>query len=162
MSTVKYMRISDKDISEIPSYNMAKLASIVKERVYINNSTPMSQLGTILASVHSKVLWLCDLSLSEENTRALVTAMRARVKTVRLWENVTLDPELLAAYDGQGHCTKLVMYRDTRRRYRTRLSRWAADRGWTVTCEDSEELEMERISQTSSPGSENQGSCTVI
>ena len=110
----------------------------------------------------AKVLWLCDMSLSEENTRALVTAMRARVKTVRLWENVTLDLELLAAYDGQGHCTKLVMYRDTRRRYRTRLSRWAVDRGWTVTCEDSEELEMERISQTSSPGSENQGSCTVI
>ena len=58
--------------------------------------------------------------------------------------NVTLDLELLSAYDGQGHCTKLWVYGDTRRSYGDRLRKWAADRGWTVTEDNSVRLMMQR------------------
>ena len=143
LSSVKNMWIEDKDLSEIPNDNIGKLSSIVTDSVTIYNITPLSQLGTILASVQSEELWLGNVVLSEENTRALVTAM-SRVKYVTLNSNVTLDPELLSAYDGQGHCTKLWVYGDTSRSYGDRLKRWAADRGWTVTEDNSVRLVMQR------------------
>ena len=142
---VKHMRIENKNISEISTDNMSKLASILTDTVYITNITPVSQLGTILASVQSELLWLGHVSLSEENTQALVTAMRTRVQTVAVWSGLTLDPELLSTYDGQGHCNKLVvMGRNKREKYGTRLKRWARDRGWTVTKDSDEFLKIER------------------
>ena len=143
LSSVKYMDIYMDNISEITNDNMAQLASIVTDRVVIDNITPLSQLGAILASVQSKVLLLFNMSLSEENTWALVTAM-SMVQEVALWENVTLDPELLAAYDGQGTCTRLYVGGDTRARYGARLRRWAGDRGWRVTQDDKECLLIQR------------------
>ena len=150
LSSVRNLRIVNKNISEIPSHSLAKLSSIVTYRAYINNSTlTEGQLSSILASVQSKELWPWNMKLSDENTRALVTAM-SRVEYVQL-VNVTLDPELLAAYDGQGHCTKLELYGaggDTRAKYWARLRRWAADRGWTVTRDDRSGLAMERLGQS--------------
>ena len=145
MSSVKEMNIVNiieniVNISEISSDNIGKLTSIVTDEVYINNMTPVSQLGAILASVQSEVLSLQNMSLNEENTRALVTAMRARVQSVVLWNNVTLDLELLAAYDGEGRCTRLELRGDTRAKYETRLRRWAGDKGWAVTEDDSPAL----------------------
>ena len=141
LSSVKYMDIY-RNFSEIPSDNMAKLASIVTDRVVIDNITPLSQLGAILTSVQSKVLLLFNMSLSEDNTWALVTAM-SRVQEVALWENVTLDPELLSAYDGQGHCTELKLEDDTRDKYEERLREWAGDRGWRVTQDTTSRLVMQ-------------------
>ena len=128
---------------------MGKLVSIVTDQVDIARITPVSQLGVILASVQSKELLLYNMELSEENTRALVTAM-SRVQTVILY-NVTLDPELLSAYDGQGRCNYLAVKGDTEDKYGARLRRWAGDRGWGVR-EDSlgglivERLEMRQTS----------------
>ena len=105
--------------------------------------TPLSQLGSLLASVKCPVLVLRNMELSEENTRALVTAMRTRVQDVTL-SDVTLDLELLAAYDGQGHCTQLELGDDTTVKYLARLRQWAGDRGWTVTLDNGLWLAMER------------------
>ena len=139
LSSLKYMRIKNRNISEISRDNMAKLSSIVKV-MQIDNITPVSHLGVILASVQSYLLILSNMSLSEENTWALVTAMRARVQSVVLWNNVTLDLELLAAYDGEGRCTRLELRGDTRAKYETRLRRWAGDKVWAVTEDDSPAL----------------------
>ena len=149
LSSVKNMRIENRNISEISSDNMSKLASIVTDTVIIDNITPVSQLGPILSSVQSKQLLLLNMSLSEENTRALVTAM-SRVQIVTL-NSVTLDPELLSAYDGQGHCTRLYVGGDTRDRYGARLKRWAGDRGWRVTQDDKECLLIQRQEGRTSP-----------
>ena len=149
LSTVKNLWIWNGNISEIPSDNIGKLASIVTDRVYIENVTPVSQVGAILASVQSKELVLKDISFSEENTRALVTAM-SKVQTVTLGYFVkNLDPELLSAYDGQGNCTKLAVevWSDTRDKYGSRLRSWAADKGWTVTVDDDVWLVMNRLGQ---------------
>ena len=143
LSSVKYMDIRNKDISEISSDNMAKLTSIVTDRVVIDEMTPVSHLSPILASVQSIGLWLGDMSLSEENTRALVTAMRTRVQYVILGWRVTFDPELLLDYDGQGYCFKLQVWGDTRTKYGARLIRWAGDKDWRVT-EDEDGLLMEK------------------
>ena len=133
LTSVKCMRIEHMDISDIPSDQMDKLASIVTETVKIENMTPASRVSSILASVQCSVLWLWRMKLSEENTRALVTAMRDRVQTVGLVDGVTLDIEELTQYDGQGRCRELRVWRDTRERYGARLRRLTADKGWTVT-----------------------------
>ena len=148
MSSVKEMNIVNiieniVNISEISSDNIGKLTSIVTDEVYINNMTPVSQLGAILASVQSEVLSLQNMSLSEENTRALVTAMRARVQFVVL-NDITLDLELLSAYDGQGRCTELGVTGDTRTKHATWFKIWARDMGWTLTREDDWGLIFER------------------
>merc|ERR1711976_73394 len=142
-SALKVMGIVNIDISEISSDQLGKLSSIVTDGVVIDNITPSTQLGPILASVQSEWLSLYHVSLSEENTRALVTAMRERVQTVQL-SDVTLDLELLADYDGQGHCTKLDVGWDTRDRYGARLRDWAGDRGWRVTQDELGRLVMQR------------------
>ena len=106
LTSVEYMRIENMDISDIPSDQMDKLASIATERVIIDNMTPASRVSSILASVQCTELLLRNMKLSEENTRALVTAMRDRVQTVVLYA-VTLDIEELTQYDGQGRCREL-------------------------------------------------------
>ena len=103
--------------------------------------SPLSQLDAILASIQSKSLVLRYMSLSEENTRALVTAMRDRVQIVRLWSDVWLDPELLADYDGQGQCTQLEVTHDTRDKYGTQVFQL---RGWAVTEDTRYRLVLER------------------
>ena len=132
------------DISDIPSDQMDKLVSIVTERVWIYNMTPASRVSSILASVQCTVLGLKDMKLSEENTRALVTAMRDRVQRVWLVSGVTLDIKKLTQYDGRGRCRELRVGYDTRRRLGDRLRVWAADKGWTVTRDDDVWLRMER------------------
>ena len=143
LSSVKYMTIKDKEISEISSDNLTKLTSIVTDRVTINNMSPMSHLtmGAILASVQSEELLLNGMWLGLW-TETLVTAM-SRVQTVTL-EHVTLDPELLAAYDGQGRCTKLQLGGDTMRQYRPRFREWAGTRRWRVTWDTWGWLVMEK------------------
>ena len=149
LSSVKYMTIKDKEISEISSDNLTKLTSIVTDRVTINNMSPMSHLtmGAILASVQSEELLLNGMWLGLW-TETLVTAM-SRVQTVTLGYFVNLDPELLSAYDGQGNCTKLAVevWSDTRDKYGSRLRSWAADKGWTVTVDDDGWLVMNRLGQ---------------
>ena len=75
LTSVKCMRIENMDISDIPSDKMDKLASIVTERVTINNMTPASRVSSLLASVQCTELLLRKMKLSEENTRALVTQL---------------------------------------------------------------------------------------
>ena len=117
------------DISDIPSDQMDKLASIVTQIIGIRNMTPTSRVSSILACVQCPELWLGNMKLSEENTRALVAAMRNRVQTVgQLF--VTHIKEL-TQYDGQGRCRELRVWCDTWTL--GRLRRWAADKRWTVT-----------------------------
>ena len=83
------------------------------------------------------------MELSAEETKALVAAMRARVERVVLY-NVTLDIEELSQFDGQGRCSWLRVYYNTRVRHGDRLRKWTADKGWRVTHDSDGELEMER------------------
>ena len=55
LSSVRNLRIVSRNISEIPSDNMAKLSSIVTYRVYINNSTlTEGQLSAPICQQRSK------------------------------------------------------------------------------------------------------------
>ena len=99
LTSVKYMNIRNMDISDIPCDQMAKLASIVTDRVVIWNITHNLDLSSILVSVQCTRLQLDDMELRETETRALVTAMRDRLERVWLYEDVTLDIEELCYYN---------------------------------------------------------------
>ena len=140
LTTMKHLQIENRlrtDISEISSDDMAKLFSIVTDKAVIDESVmSSSQMSAILASVQSKLLKFYYTRLNEENTRALVTAMSTRVQRVMLVTDVTLDQELLAEYDGQGRCTRIDVYGNSRDKYGTKLKTWAADKKWRVRRED--------------------------
>ena len=123
--------IQDINITDIPSDQMEKLTSIVKHQFKIDKMTHTNQLGNILASVKCERLVLKYMELSERESRALVKAMRDRVKAVML-ESVTLDVEELRKYDGQGSCKKLQLYGDMMYRYGERIRSWVQDMGWTL------------------------------
>ena len=144
LTSVKYMRIENISITDIPRDHMEKLASIVTGIVRIYNMTHADQLDGILASVKCSELELWRMELSKVETRALVTAMRDRVQKVWLFSGVTLDIEELTQYDGQGRCSVLGVGGDTRERYGDRLRRWAVDKGWTLTEDDKWWLVMKR------------------
>ena len=143
LTSVEWIYIDNINITDIPQDQMENLTSIVTWRVGINNMSHAIQLCSILASVQCTLLWLENMELSEEETQALVTTMRDRVKCVMLY-NVTLYIEELTLYDGQGHCRELCVGRDTRDRYGDRLRLWAENKGWTVTWDSDLWLVMER------------------
>ena len=107
LTSVKWMNIRNMDTSDIPSDQMEELASIVTDRVILYSMTPASRVSSILVSVKCTELRLRNIELSEEATRALVTAMRDRVQTVWLGD-VTLDIKELVQYDGQGRCSGMT------------------------------------------------------
>ena len=146
LTSVKYMNIRNMDISDIPCDQMAKLASIVTDRVVIWNITHNLDLSSILVSVQ-----LDDMELRETETRALVTAMRDRVERVWLCEGVTFDIEELCQYDGRGICRGFEVWGDMRR-YGDRLRRWASGIGWTPIQDYEWELDMERKSDVDRHG----------
>ena len=101
--------------------------------------------------------------------------MRDRVESVSLYDVTMdiLDIEELTKYDGQGRCSGLQVWNDTRTRDRDSLRGWAADKGWTVTrdnelwgldMDNDGWLVMERksVSPSQSPASVSQGNCTVM
>ena len=143
LTSVEYMNIVNIDITDIPRDQMKKLTAIVTGEVWIDNITPTSHLGSILAWVKCPVLWLRNMELTEENTRALVTAMRERVEEVRLG-SITLNIDELNKYDGRGRCRELRVWGNTKDRHRYRLRRWAAALGWRVTRDTDVWLRMEK------------------
>ena len=147
LDSVEYMEISKESITCVPRDHIMRLASIVNTRVCMHDMGHADQLSSILASVQCPVLVLDTMELSEAETQALVTAMRGRVESVRLW-SCTLDIDKLTQYEGRGHCGELRALRDTKRRYRERLRGWAAEKRWTVTQDDDVGLGFERDPNT--------------
>ena len=82
------------------------------------------------------MLQLYYLSLTEPQTRALITAMRDKVEDVWLRPGVTLDIEALCQYNGRGTCRRLQVRDGTIERYGERLRRWTEEVGWAVTIDD--------------------------
>jgi len=146
LTSVEFMNIGNMNITEIPLEQMDKLTSIVTKRVMLDNITKI-ELSSILASVRwCTRLQLLNLELSEEDTRALVTAMRIHLEEVWL-ENVTLDIHELCQYDGRRKWSgrELTVCGDTRRKYESCLKSWAAQKRWEMTLDNDEMLMMERL-----------------
>ena len=131
------------NLSKIPHEQIGKLASIVRERVYIVNISPTTCLDIIMDSVRCPVLEMLNMSLAKPQTQALVSAMRERVGTVELYD-VTLDIKTLCLYNGRGRCRELQVASEKRTRYAEILRRWVKEVAWSVTVDDNELLIMKR------------------
>ena len=98
-----------------------------------NTVTHASHLWGILSSVTCSQLWLLGITLSETETRVLVTAMKDQVEAVRL-SGVTLDMEEVCLYDGRGRCRDLQLDGDTKAMWGERIRGWSARVGWGGLC----------------------------
>ena len=129
------------DLSDIPSNQIGKLASMVKYNVDIFEITPNTYNAIIIENVRCSMLQMCNMALTVPHTLALVKAMRDWVQEVSLGDGVTLDIDTLCQYNAQGRCWKLNVEND---RYGERLMRWAEDAAWSVTRKVNSRLLIER------------------
>ena len=132
LTSIKYMSLVNLDISDIPSDQMSKLASIITDMIHIVNVTHVDHLSSILASIKCEWLWLDNVILTARETMDLVAAMRDRVETLGLYNDVDLDMEEVLRYDGRGRCSRIEVRYDTGRRCGDRFRKWAASAGWWV------------------------------
>ena len=109
------MWLKDVNLRNISHDQFGKLASIVRDRVYIVNISPTTCLDIIMDSVRCPVLEMLNMFLTETQTQALVSAMRERVGTVELYD-VTLDIKTLCLYNGRGRCRELQVASEKRTR----------------------------------------------
>lgn len=138
LPSVKNMRLEYMDLSGIPCDQMGKLASKVTHKVFIDlinwpsTYMPSTHLDIILENIRCQVLLLSNMTLTESQTQALVTAMRDRVENVELHVGVTLDIEALCQYNGQGTCWKLLVKDMVKNdRVSARFKRWKTEVDWS-------------------------------
>ena len=85
------------------------------------------------------------MELSSADTRQLEAAMVTGVRMVRLGEDLGLDMETLAQYDGRGECGELwVKGDDTMRRFGDQVMEWAGRMGWRVERDDFYSIQIRR------------------
>ena len=95
---------------------------------YVINSYKVSYLLQSLTCQHLDI-GATDLS-SEENSRALLDAIRERVENLCLDSETTVTFSILEEYDGQGACKKITFRGDTRGKYGRDAKTWAMNVGW--------------------------------
>ena len=132
LGTVRRLRLVNLSLSSIPALELASLARCVRGvDHHLDMDGVTGDLAPLLANINCTSLSVRNMGLSTADTRALVAAMTSRVQEVVLGDDVTLDMEALARYDGRGVCSRLQLGGATRERYGHQVKEWAASRGWT-------------------------------
>ena len=79
-------------------------------------------------------LFISEMSLGTEETKALVRAMETRVEKVTLGDRgeICLDIGALMKYSGKGKCANLALCNQTASKYKKDITTWGENRGWIV------------------------------
>ena len=98
------LKLVNLDVSSVPAADLASLARCARDLVMLFNVT-----GDVTPLItNAKCRELDIRKNSEVKSLALVTAMVGNVKSLLLGNEVTLDMETLAQYDGKGECEKVL------------------------------------------------------
>ena len=125
LTSVRNLSLRNLDTAAVAE--LAVLASRVTDRVELDGVG--GDLGPVLAGLRCDLLALASMELSSADTRQLEAAMVAGVRMVRLGEDLSLDMETLAQYDGRGQCAYITMA-GSRAGYREHFLAWADRMGW--------------------------------
>ena len=131
LGSVVTMRLLAIDLSPVPAQHLASLVSCVTRNLNIWNISGCD-LFLLLSSLKCKDLMIARQRLGRQETRALVQAMESRLEIVTLGDQVTLDIEALAEYNGHGVCRRVELEGDTVDRYGEELKTWAWRGKWRV------------------------------
>ena len=172
LESVRGLTLKDVNLSSVPFEHFVSLVACVKEQIKIENVTfpdlkienltfsniyrNISDLGLILDSVQCDCLSVKKQYLGTEDTRALVRAMKTRIRRLWLglgfdevgWEDAAVDIRELTKYDGKGKCEKVdfidMKYVDLESRDHIKFC-WAG-RGidWRVLADESNFIIVER------------------
>ena len=130
ITQVPRLWLDNLDISLVPAGDMARLFKCVSDSVTVTNVN--GDLAPVLSNAQCRDLGIVSMSLSTTDTKCLVDAMVRGVREVWL-DDVSLDMETLAQYDGQGECREVRFRADTLERYRAQVDVWAGYMGWAVS-----------------------------
>ena len=126
----------------MPAGDMARLVKCVSDSATITNVN--GDLAPVLSNAQCRDLGIGSMNLSATDTKCLVDAMVRGVREVWL-DDVSLDMETLAQYDGKGKCESVPLWDDTRERYGARVDSWAGEMGWDVSGDSGNFTNIERV-----------------
>ena len=130
LTTLKYLWLYNLDLSPSDEAAVKSLLSVCTHYVNIIN---VRGCDLIIKHVNSKELGIYSQTLSASETADLVTCMRDRVESVKLFSGVTLDVETVDTRIGelrQGTCREIDCWNNTGDKYREHLTKWANTLGW--------------------------------
>ena len=137
LGSVMDMDLDDVDLASVPVEHLSSLASCVTRRVNIINVSNCD-FDDIFDSVKCEELNIGRLTLTTEETQALVLSMESRVKVVELGYDgeVSLDITALTQYSGEGRCGWVGYYHDTKERYKEEMRTWVQRTNWLMEGEE--------------------------
>ena len=129
LTKVKYLRIENIDLSEVSDDDLAEPIKIVTESVSINNA----RVNTSVIFTNMKCcieLEIENMTLTQDQTRHIVTAMESNVDVLVLHRGVYLPVAELTKYSGAGRCGYIRLRGDTSKEYHEPLAWWAFKINW--------------------------------
>jgi len=124
----------------------------VPGRVTLNRIT--SDISEFFDSITCQDMEFYDIKWSNSQARSLTEMLNGRVRNLRFngyFDKLThtLDPSILANYDGLGHCESMFFEDedDSIASIKEYLSPWAASKGWIVTQDNLTLFEIKRATQ---------------
>ena len=117
LGSVRGLTLKEVNLPSIPVEHLVSLVASVKEMVKIEDCyvSKLTGLSPILDNVQCECLSVKKQYLGTEDTRALVRAMKTRIRRLWLglgfdeveWEDAAVDFRELTKYDGKGKCEKV-------------------------------------------------------
>lgn len=139
---IGWMWLQSIDLSSVPSAHLASLvshATVLLELKDVSGCDLARLLDSVLlqkpeAGSTFEGLYISEMSLGTEETKALVRAMETRVEKMTLGNSgeMSLDLRSLMEYSGRGKCAQLTLYNQTASKYIKDITTWGAIRGWIV------------------------------
>ena len=131
ITEVENITLENINLSEVAHASSLADVNVTNEVIIINVT---GNIAPIVSRVKCERMWISQMSLSTEDTAALVQGMGNCVESVVLGYHgpVELDWDTLLTYNGRGHCRLVKCYGGkTIERYGDQLATWG--RVWAGT-----------------------------
>ena len=150
LTEVGNMNLGSLNLTNIPGDLMAELTKCVKKEIYIFDNSRLGHhnLSAILRNARCRRLAFWNVSLNSSDTQLLVQALSS-VEELKLWWGTKVDIKTLTSYSGNGSCRYIklenIYIEALDGEYRRKLTKFAEDKGWKVTYNDSNLFVIERF-----------------
>jgi len=133
IKSLKYLRLNNINLDQIPPQQLASLVSCVTDTVDIDSVE--GSLEIVLKVAKSKFLRIENTTLDASKTLLLVEALKYRIGILNICENVVLDFDTLQRYNGLGKCWRIEVFSPTSEphKYLPELKKYGKKLGWTGT-----------------------------
>jgi len=128
--SIKYLKLKNINLDQIPPQQLSTLASCVTDEVLIRNVD--GDPANVIKSVRCERLLFQETTLDVSQTKIVVDALKDRVESSFIGPGVSLDFDTLQQYDGSGKCWQISVYctPSVPHKYKSKLESYGKVLGW--------------------------------